>query len=87
MLFHKDSDRHQNRMYIDSVLRNREDMGLELESMGLVTGEGISILHSERGEVTFYVYFSFFLVLMGEKGEGNFSMVEHEINIPMTAQK
>lgn len=62
MLFHKDSDRHQNRMYIDSVLRNREDMGLELESMGLgYRGGNLHPLHSERGEVTFYVFNCLFL--------------------------
>lgn len=58
-------------MYIDSVLRNREDMGLELESMGFgLDGRVSPSLHSERGVVTliFNFLWGFFLGLLAETG-------------------
>lgn len=82
MLFHKDSDRLLNRMYIDSVLRTWEDMGLVLESMGCLgyKGRESPSLHSERGVVTFTLKFLwFFYCLIARNGK--------EVNIPMTAQK
>ncbi len=58
-------------MYIDSVLRNREDMGLELESMGFgLNGRDSPSLHSERGVVTliFNFFVGFFSCSIGGNG-------------------
>lgn len=59
-------------MYIDSVLRNREDMGLELESMGFgLDGRDSPSLHSERGVVTLIFNFcvGFFSCFIGGNGK------------------